>query len=91
MNTKIKKKLRTADSANNLKSKDRVTTTWSFEVEGSGQRKRYIRSKNEKEINLPNIPKTKRGAECPRPHDTPTHNDLNTLLKFFAIVETATT
>ena len=33
---------------------------YNIHTEDSGQRKRYIRSKHEKEINLPNTPKTKR-------------------------------
>ena len=48
MKTTIKKKLITGNSGINLKPKKRNTTTWSFEVEGSGQRKRYLRSLKEK-------------------------------------------
>ena len=53
MKTTIKKKLSTGNSGINLKTKKRNTTTWSFEVEGSGQRKRYLRSLKDKlESNL---------------------------------------
>ena len=48
MNTKIKKKLTTGNSGINLKKTDRKNPTWHFEVEGSGQRKRYLRSLKEK-------------------------------------------
>ena len=44
MNTKIKKKLSTGKPGINLKKTYRKTPTWHFEVEGSGQRKRYLRS-----------------------------------------------
>ncbi len=48
MNTQIKKKLSTRNPGINLKKTDRQTPTWQFEVEGSGQRKRYLRSLKEK-------------------------------------------
>ncbi len=48
MNTKIKKKLSTGNPAINLKKAERKTPTWNFEVEGSGQRKSYLRSLKEK-------------------------------------------
>ena len=48
MNTKIKKKLTTGSSGINLQKTDRKNPTWHFEVEGSGQRKRYLRSLKEK-------------------------------------------
>ena len=48
MNTKIKKKLSTSNSGVNLKKPDNKKPTWHFEVEGSGQRKRYLRSLKEK-------------------------------------------
>ena len=48
MNTPIKKKLGTSNPCINLKNPDRKKPTWNFEVEGSGQRKRYLRSLKEK-------------------------------------------
>ena len=48
MNTSIKKKLSTSSAGFNLKRTDYKKTTWHFEVEGSGQRKRYLRSIKEK-------------------------------------------
>ena len=48
MNTPIKKKLSTSNPGVNLKKPDREKPTWHFEVEGSGQRKRYLRSLKEK-------------------------------------------
>ena len=44
MNTPIKKKLSTGSPGISLKTTDRKKPTWHFEVEGSGQRKRYLRS-----------------------------------------------
>ena len=44
MNRSIKKKLITENPHINLKKTDKKTPTWNFEVEGSGQRKRYLRS-----------------------------------------------
>ena len=44
MNTQIKKKLSTRNPGVNLKKTDNKKPTWHFEVEGSGQRKRYLRS-----------------------------------------------
>ena len=48
MNLPFKKKLSTGNSGINLKKTDRKSPTWHFEVEGSGQRKRYLRSLKEK-------------------------------------------
>ncbi len=50
MNTQIKKKLSTSNSGINLKKTDNKQPTWHFEVEGSGQRKRYLRSLKEKAV-----------------------------------------
>ena len=50
MNTQIKKKFRTSNPGVNLKKADNKQPTWHFEVEGSGQRKRYLRSLKEKNI-----------------------------------------
>ena len=48
MNTQIRKKLSTSNSGVNLKKTDNIKPSWHFEVEGSGQRKRYLRSLKEK-------------------------------------------
>ncbi len=48
MNRPIKKKLSTGNPGINLRKPDRKKPTWHFEVEGSGQRKRYLRSLKEK-------------------------------------------
>ena len=48
MNTPIKKKLSTSNPGVNLKQADNKKPTWHFEVEGSGQRKRYLRSLKDK-------------------------------------------
>ena len=48
MNTPIKKKLSTSNPGVNLKKTDNKKPTWNFEVEGSGQRKRYLRSLKDK-------------------------------------------
>ena len=48
MNTPIKKKLSTGNPRINLKKTVRKPPTWHFEVEGSGQRKRYLRSLKDK-------------------------------------------
>ena len=48
MNFPINKKLSTSNPGINLKKTDRKQPTWHFEVEGSGQRKRYLRSLKEK-------------------------------------------
>ena len=48
MNTQIKKKFSTGNSGVNLKKTDNKQPTWHFEVEGSGQRKRYLRSLKDK-------------------------------------------
>ena len=48
MSTPIKKKLSAGNPGINLKRTDRKQPTWHFEVEGSGQRKRYLRSLKEK-------------------------------------------
>ena len=50
MNTQIKKKLSTSNSGVNLKKTDNKQPTWNFEVEGSGQRKRYLRSLKDKAV-----------------------------------------
>ena len=50
MNTQIKKKLSTSNSGVNLKRTDKKQPTWHFEVEGSGQRKRYLRSLKDKAV-----------------------------------------
>ncbi|MFL2867219.1 MAG: hypothetical protein ACJZ78_00250 [Prochlorococcus marinus] len=50
MNTHIKKKLSTSNSGVNLKKTDKKQPTWHFEVEGSGQRKRYLRSLKDKAV-----------------------------------------
>ena len=44
MNTPIKKKFSTSNPSANLKKTVTKKPTWHFEVEGSGQRKRYLRS-----------------------------------------------
>ena len=44
MNTLIKKKLSSSNPGINLKKTSIEKPTWHFEVEGSGQRKRYLRS-----------------------------------------------
>ena len=48
MNFPINKKLSASNPGINLKKTDRNKPTWHFEVEGSGQRKRYLRSLKEK-------------------------------------------
>ena len=48
MNTPIKKKLSTSNPGINFNTTDRKKPTWNFEVEGSGQRKRYLRSLKDK-------------------------------------------
>ena len=48
MKTPIKKKLSTSNPGVNLKRTEKKNPTWHFEVEGSGQRKRYLRSLKEK-------------------------------------------
>tara|TARA_Y100001968_G_scaffold298063_1_gene307662 strand:- start:2 stop:175 length:174 start_codon:yes stop_codon:yes gene_type:complete len=50
MYSPIKKKLSTSNPGINLKKTDRKKPTWHFEVEGSGQRKRYLRSLKEKAL-----------------------------------------
>ncbi len=50
MNKQIKKKLITSNSRVNLKKTDNKQPTWHFEVEGSGQRKRYLRSLKDKAL-----------------------------------------
>ena len=50
MNTQIKKKLSTSNPGINLKKTNRKKPTWHFEVEGSGQRKRYLRSLKDKAL-----------------------------------------
>ena len=44
MVTSIKKKSSSSKSKDYLKTSDRKRPTWHFEVEGSGQRKRYLKS-----------------------------------------------
>ena len=48
MKTPIKKKFSTCNPGVNLKKAEHDKPTWHFEVEGSGQRKRYLRSLKEK-------------------------------------------
>ncbi len=48
MKTSIKKKLSTGNPGVNLQKSDRKEPTWHFEEEGSGQRKRYLRSLRDK-------------------------------------------
>ena len=50
MNTHIKKNLGSNNSGVNLKKTDNKQPTWHFEVEGSGQRKRYLRSLKDKAV-----------------------------------------
>jgi len=50
MDTKIKKKLSTSNPGVNLKRTVNKQPTWHFEVEGSGQRKRYLRSLKDKAV-----------------------------------------
>ncbi len=50
MNPQIKKKLSTNNSGVNLTKTDNNKPTWHFEVEGSGQRKRYLRSLKDKAL-----------------------------------------
>ena len=50
MNILIKKKLSTSTPRVNLKKTDNKKPTWHFEVEGSGQRKRYLRSLKDKTV-----------------------------------------
>ena len=47
MNTPINKKFSSGNPGVNLKRTDLKKPTWHFEVEGSGQRKRYLRSLKE--------------------------------------------
>ncbi len=48
MNSTIKKKFSTSNPGVNLNKADNKKPTWHFEVEGSGQRKRYLRSLRDK-------------------------------------------
>ena len=50
MNNSIKKKLSTGNTGLNLKKTGNIKPTWHFEVEGSGQRKRYLRSLKDKTV-----------------------------------------
>ena len=50
MSKQIKKKLSSSNSGVNLKETDNKKPTWHFEVEGSGQRKRYLRSLKENAV-----------------------------------------
>ena len=46
MVTSFKKESSSSKSKDYLKTSDRKRPTWHFEVEGSGQRKRYLKSLN---------------------------------------------
>ena len=46
MVTSIKKESSSSKPKDYLKTSDRKRPTWHFEVEGSGQRKRYLKSLN---------------------------------------------
>tara|TARA_Y100001968_G_scaffold71321_1_gene62546 strand:- start:1003 stop:1158 length:156 start_codon:yes stop_codon:yes gene_type:complete len=48
MNNPINKKLTSSNPGVNLKRSNNKKPTWHFEVEGSGQRKRYLRSLKDK-------------------------------------------
>ena len=48
MNNSINKKLNSSNPGVNLKRSTNKKPTWHFEVEGSGQRKRYLRSLKDK-------------------------------------------
>jgi len=48
MNTPINKKFSSGKPGVNLKRTNNKKPTWHFEVEGSGQRKRYLRSLKDK-------------------------------------------
>ena len=48
MNTPIKKKFSSSNPGVNLKRTNIKKPTWHYEVEGSGQRKRYLRSLKDK-------------------------------------------
>ena len=50
MNKSFEKKLSTGNSGVNLKKTENIKPTWHFEVEGSGQRKRYLRSLKDKKL-----------------------------------------
>ena len=50
MNKSINKKLSTGNHGVNLKKAENIKPTWHFEVEGSGQRKRYLRSLKDKKL-----------------------------------------
>ena len=50
MNTQNKKKLSKSNPGVNFKKNDNKEPTWHFEVEGSGQRKRYLRSLKDKAV-----------------------------------------
>ena len=50
MNITIKKKFSTSNPGVNSKNTDNKKPTWHFEVEGSGQRKRYLRSLKDKSV-----------------------------------------
>ena len=50
MNIPIKKKLSTRNPGIDLNQTDRKKPTWHYEVEGSGQRKRYLRSIKEQAV-----------------------------------------
>ncbi len=48
MKKSIKKKLGTRSTGFNLEETENKKPSWHFEVEGSGQRKRYLRSLKDK-------------------------------------------
>ena len=48
MNNPINKKFSSSNPGVNLKRTNNKKPTWHFEVEGSGQRKRYLRSLKDK-------------------------------------------
>ena len=50
MNNPIDKKFSSSNPGVNLKKPDNKKPTWNFEVEGSGQRKRYLRSLKDKAV-----------------------------------------
>ena len=50
MSKQIKKKLTSSNSDVNCKRTDNNKPIWHFEVEGSGQRKRYLRSIKDKTV-----------------------------------------
>ena len=57
MNTSIKKKLRSSNPEINSVSPKTKKSLWYHEIEGSGQRKRYLRSLKEEAAIKTSIPK----------------------------------